>query len=194
MTELSTHSSRRADNQRRSIAEAILDLLRQGGHAAVTTDAVAQMAGVSKATIYKMWKSKSELLTHAASLVLVSPPSVDRGSFREEIEQLLRERAQQYNGELGGHLFAALLGATAQDEDFRAAFAEWVAGQMEANGDAVRRGIARDEVRSDCDPAALSTLIAGPLIYRMVVERGVVDEALIQLVVDSVVAAARPPR
>lgn len=190
--QVKSHASRRADDQRKSIGEAILELLRQGGHAAVTTDAVAQMASVSKATIYKMWSSKSELLIHAASLVLVSPPSVDRGSFRDEIEQLLRERAQQYNGELGGYLFAALLGATAQDEDFRAAFAAWVAGQMEANSDAVRRGIARGEVRTDCDPGAISTLVAGPLIYRMVVERGPVDDALIQMVVDSIVAAAAP--
>lgn len=187
MTHTATGGSRAAQ-QEQAISETVLQLLREGGYAALTTDAVANRAGVSKATIYKTHSSKSELLTAAASLVLSAPTIQDLGSFRAEIEQLLRERAQQYNGEVGGHLFAALLGTTAQDPEFRPAFAEWIKVQQDANVNAVRRGISRGEIRPDCDPKAISTLIAAPLLYRMLVERAPVDEALIGLVIDSVMA------
>lgn len=183
-------TGRRSRDQRQAISTAILSLMREGGHSALTTDAVAHLAGVSKATIYTMWSSKSELLIAAASQVLVSPENVDRGSFRAEIEYILRDRAAQYNAEHEGHLFAALLGATAADPDLRSTFSEWVTEQMDANTAAVRRGIERGEVRPDCDPKAISTLIAGPLIYRMVIERQPVDESLIQLVIESALSAA----
>lgn len=177
------------EEQQRSIAEAILSILRGGGHAALTTDAVAAEAGVSKATIYKMWPNKSQLLIHAASTWLVIFDVPDRGSFREEVRELLRHRAAQYNSEHGGHLFAALVGATAQDPDFHIVFKDWVREQMGANASIIERGIARGELRMDVDPAALGTLIAAPLIFRMVVEGDLVDNALIETVVESLAAA-----
>ena len=175
--------------QQSMIAEAILSLLRTGGHAALTTDAVAATAGVSKATIYKMWPNKSQLLIHAASTWLVIFDVPDRGSFREEVRELLHYRAEQYNSEHGGHLFAALVGATAQDPDFRAVFKDWVREQMGANANIIQRGIERGELRKDFDPNAIGTLIAAPLIYRMVVEGDLVDDALIDAVVESLTFA-----
>lgn len=72
----------------------VIDLLREVGYDRMTIDAVAARAHVSKATIYRRWDGKAELVVAALSdrqVGVHSPP--DTGSLRGDLLELLRATA-----------------------------------------------------------------------------------------------------
>src|ERR1022692_2914324 len=71
-------------------------LLRVAGRAAVSMDAVAERAGVSKATIYRWWPTKETLALDAlyTEWDAARPYSRDTGSLRGDLLALLRPWAR----------------------------------------------------------------------------------------------------
>ncbi|MCM0678409.1 TetR/AcrR family transcriptional regulator [Micromonospora phytophila] len=72
----------------------VIDLLREVGYDRMTIDAVAARARVSKATIYRHWPGKAELVADALRQrhVRVHFPA-DTGSLRGDLLELLRATA-----------------------------------------------------------------------------------------------------
>ena len=52
-----------------AIVEATLELLDQVGYARLSVEAVAARAGVGRATIYRRWPGKQQLVVHAIATV-----------------------------------------------------------------------------------------------------------------------------
>ncbi|MFC4021546.1 TetR/AcrR family transcriptional regulator [Micromonospora sp. GCM10011542] len=72
----------------------VIDLLREVGYDRLTIDAVAARAHVSKATIYRHWDGKAELVAAALRerhVGVHNPP--DTGSLRGDLLELLRATA-----------------------------------------------------------------------------------------------------
>src|SRR6202142_4666186 len=80
----------RSEKARDAILAAAAELLLARGLGAVSMDAVAEQAGVSKATIYRWWPTKETLaldaLYHEWSAV---PAPRDTGSLRGDLLSLL---------------------------------------------------------------------------------------------------------
>jgi len=69
---------------------ALLRLLGEVGYGGLTVDAVAEEAGVGKATIYRRWRTKQDLIVDSISelgSVLTVPQ--DTGSLQEDIRQFM---------------------------------------------------------------------------------------------------------
>ena len=178
--------------RRDSILDAIVELLREGGMAAVTTDAIAARADVSKATIYRNWPNKSEFLVAALERIIQPVDIPDMGSLEAEIRAFLEARHRQYSQPKVNRIFAAIVGASVDDPVLAATFHGWVAGQMSANMRIVQRGIARGEVDPAISLASIATMIAAPLLYRTVWERQAPSDELVETVVTCLVRALRP--
>src|SRR5918995_6372874 len=72
------------------IRAAILRLLAEVGYGALTMDAVAAEAGVGKATIYRRWRTKQDLVVDTISelnAATVTPP--DAGSLEGDLREVL---------------------------------------------------------------------------------------------------------
>jgi AcrR family transcriptional regulator len=84
----------RIERSRAVILEATLDELADVGYGAFTVEGVARRAGVSKATVYRHWDGKLELVTDAVALLkqMVQPPDTD--DHRERIAGMLRGIAE----------------------------------------------------------------------------------------------------
>ncbi|WP_432096592.1 TetR/AcrR family transcriptional regulator [Streptomyces sp. bgisy100] len=69
---------------------AVLDLLREQGYDALTMDAIAARTRSSKATLYRQWKGKPELvataLRHGGPVPLAG---IDTGSLRGDLAEML---------------------------------------------------------------------------------------------------------
>ena len=79
-----------------AILDAGLALWMERGYHAVSIDAVAARAGVSKPTIYRRWPNRQQLLV-AVSQRFVPPGEIgDLGSFHDEVAAFLRNRAELY--------------------------------------------------------------------------------------------------
>ncbi len=183
---------RRLDASRdAAIASAVVEVLGRTGYAGLTMDAVALAAGVGKATIYRRWSSKAELLLSVMDVVGAPVLEVpDTGALREDLIAVLTEVMELLGGP-SGRAIRSLLGAVVDDpvlqEGCRSLpLANWdqawatVVGRAEDRGE-VPTGAGRS-VAAEVGPAvlALRWLVTGrPLDDAVVAE--LVDHAVLPL-------------
>src|SRR3954462_9426969 len=99
----------RAPSRDGVIRAAILRLLADVGYGALTMDAVAAEAGVGKATIYRRWRTKQDLVvdTHA-ELTPEEASAPDSGSLEEDLRLMLRRLVSVINGPVGAATLSLL--------------------------------------------------------------------------------------
>src|ERR671929_141080 len=84
------------------IRAAILRLLADVGYGALTMDAVAAEAGVGKATIYRRWRTKQDLVVDTiAELNRAEALPPDTGSLEEDLRVMLHTIVGVMNGPTG---------------------------------------------------------------------------------------------
>jgi AcrR family transcriptional regulator len=93
------------------------ELLTEVGFDQLTIDAVAERCGISRATIYRRWKDKTELVVAAASLLLQSPPVPETGDLRTDLLEC--GRAFVHSGEKSQRVLVALLVAIPNHPELR---------------------------------------------------------------------------
>ena len=86
----------RSEKARKAILDATAELLLARGLSAVSMDAVAERAGVSKATIYRWWPTKETLALDAlyAEWAAAGPAPRDTGTLRGDLLALLTAMSQ----------------------------------------------------------------------------------------------------
>jgi len=83
--------TRLTPERERELYGAVLDLLTEVGYEALTMDAVAARTRSSKATLYRQWKGKPELVATALRQCKpVSPADIDTGSLVGDLHELVR--------------------------------------------------------------------------------------------------------
>ncbi|MEW1643404.1 MULTISPECIES: TetR/AcrR family transcriptional regulator [unclassified Streptomyces] len=152
MTEVATARRSRITPEREAeLYAAVLDLLREVGYDALTMDAVAARTRSSKATLYRQWGSKAELVVRA---MRHSKPGrvtdVDTGSLRGDMHAMV-VREDDCRMEQNSALMRGLAMATHNNPDLLRAFRElMVEPEMEEFRIVMQRAVDRGEVRADC--------------------------------------------
>jgi AcrR family transcriptional regulator len=72
----------RSERSHLAIVKATLELLVEVGYARITMEEVQRRAGVGKATIYRRWASKEELVKDAIQHFSAELPVPDTGSLK----------------------------------------------------------------------------------------------------------------
>ena len=178
MSETTAESPRRTPGRPRSeashqaIIQATLELLVEGGYGSLTMEAVRTRAGVGKATIYRRWHSKEELVRDAIVFLHDEFDTPDTGSLRGDYDALATlVRASASRG--GASLMPRLLGEAVNDPELFAIFrAHLVEPRRAALRAVLERAVARGEIRKGIDLELLIDLFAGPAVYRMLITGG----------------------
>ncbi|CAM5254228.1 TetR/AcrR family transcriptional regulator [Streptomyces narbonensis] len=175
-----------------SVLKAVVDLVTEQGIGAVTMDAVASRAGVSKPAIYRRWPTKQDLIIAAAEtrIGILSVP--DLGDFRAELRFVLTARLEAYRLPGSDRLIAGLIGAAAEAGAVRGRYAEYTERITSETRRILERGIARGDVGPDTDVRAAATLVAAPLIFRLIGEQEMPDARFVDNLVDLVARAVGP--
>lgn len=187
--------SERAD---RAIVDATLDLLAEVGPSALTVEEVASRAGVGKATIYRRFSGKDELVLE--SLVTLNDDLVDVDdalTTRDALVLLLEQMLSQQASCHWGRILPRVMGhARSHPELFGAIYDAVIEPRRERFRAVLRRGVGRGEIRPDVDVDLAVTLLVGPVLYRSMVAAGGRDPApavTVADVVDTVIAGLRSP-
>jgi AcrR family transcriptional regulator len=177
----------------RAILAATLDLMAENGVHDFRVDDVAGRAGVGKATIYRRYGSKDELVT-AAIAGLVSEITVpDTGRTRADLRALMRSAVQVYRGSLEAAVMPSLVDAMSRDAELARLIRDGYLAQRRAALRAVlERGIARGDLRRDLDIELALDVLGGPLFYRLLITGGPIDEQLAEGVVDLILRGFGP--
>ena len=178
-----------------AIRAAILRVLARSGYAALTMDAVAAEAGVGKATIYRRWRTKGDLVAAAVAsigeTVTVLP---DGGSLEADLRALLRCLVVEVNGP-AGTTTRALLSAMPHEPRLREAIAAGPIGRwLAAFGEVWSRAERRGEVRPGITGTTVAATASALVLQRWLFGAGPVDEAFADQVLADVVLPWSPPR
>lgn len=171
----------RREETDRSIHQAALSILRVGGPAAVTVEAVAAESGVAKTTIYRRYADREAVL-RAALEVAIRPPdepvgSTPRAKIRWALDQVWHQMAEV----LGRGGVSAILADT--HPGFTRLFRRVLTPYTATLVDLIRADMAAGELGRDVDPDTVVSLLIGAYLGELL-RRGRVDEGFSERCVD----------
>ena len=178
----------RGDVREEAILQVTLELLAEVGYDQLTIDGVAARAHCSKATIYRRWQGKAELVITAVRRHSAPPPqpAPGTGSLREDLLAAL----EAMRSSLAGQDTALLLGlmtAMRHDRELAAVVREQVLdSKREVFGAAVARAVARGELPAGASHTLLAEISSAMLLSRLLVTSEPLDAAFAQELVDDV--------
>jgi AcrR family transcriptional regulator len=170
------------------IRAAILRLLADVGYGALTMDAVAAEAGVGKATIYRRWRTKEELVVDTVSDLNAAEAAepTDTGSLDGDLRAMLRSLVGLVNSPAGSAT-QALLSSIQHHPALAQAFRQ---GPMAVWRSAFDVMWVRAEERGEIGPGMSGSLVAeaigAPVVQRWLVNGEPVDDAFADAVVDTI--------
>jgi AcrR family transcriptional regulator len=163
-----TRSGRPRDDAReQAILDAAIDLLAEVGYEAMSIEGVAVRAKASKATIYRRWPGKAELVVEAmrrrSEPVLEDIP--DTGSLRGDLLVLIQRMFASMEG-IDGGLICGLAVAVRTDAQFGRLMASHLHEQKLLSVTAiVTRAQARGELPPGVDAAMLLEVAPGVALF-----------------------------
>ncbi|MEU3219921.1 TetR/AcrR family transcriptional regulator [Streptomyces sp. NPDC006971] len=171
---------------------AVLDLLREVGYDALTMDAVAARTRSSKATLYRQWGSKPQLVARALRQDKpVALASADTGSLRGDFHAAL-DLVDPCQLEKDSALLRGVAHAAHGNPDLLQALRELLLEpEMTGLETMLRRAVERGEVRPD-HPALkyVTHMLIGAYLTRWLIEERPVEHAYLIDYVDSVILPA----
>ena len=176
------------------IVDAALHLLADTGYDALTIEAVAAAAGVGKATVYRRFAGKEQLVIEAVASLTEPPEPVVGAGVRDELVALVEAIRRKSDASLAGKIFPRLVGASVENPELMRRYREQVIDPRRRRFLSVlQRGVDEGLVRPDVDLDHAVDLIVGPMAYRNLIRT---DPApgpdLAARIVDDVLVALAP--
>jgi AcrR family transcriptional regulator len=148
------------------------------GLSGLTMDAVASKAGVSKASIYRRWASKEELLVDVIANLASENPLPDTGHLRDDLVELLHRMKAFLSDIEAGQIFPRMAAEVHAGSELGRRYAEQVILPRRAMlAGMLAEARARGELRHDLDIDVAVDMLIGPIILRMLLGRLVPSEA-----------------
>lgn len=175
----------RSAQAERAIIGAALELFAESGAEGLCIEKVAAKAGVGKATIYRRWRGKEDLLLDAIAAMKWPLPEPKGESVREDLAALLDAMSKESGDPRRTRQFALLLGEGAAYPRLLERYVETV---VEPRRDVVRavlrRGIATGELREETNVEAAVDMLTGAVLARPRAIRERADRGYARRVVD----------
>jgi AcrR family transcriptional regulator len=169
------------ERPRRAALDAVLDLIVERGITGVTTGAVAERARISKATMYRRWRTKDALVAEAIGTLvdreIVIP---DSGTLEGDVRELLAEAVALYSTPRAAALMPEVIAGMARDGALADAVRSgFLAARRDALDRTLQRAASRGELRGDVDHELCLDLFGGVVFYRLLITGGPLDERLV---------------
>ena len=192
MTPTETGTRPRVEGVREmEILEATLEVLADVGYDLLTMDAVATRAKASKATLYRRWNSKPELVVAAVMCHHSDTATIqDTGSLRGDLLA-----AYCGHGGLSDPLARSVLNsvvtAMGRDPEFAEVYRrDFIGPKIAASRAVYERARDRGEVHPDSDLSILGPALAGIVLHRAFLLGEAVTPEMVGHVLDEVILPA----
>ncbi|MFF0432499.1 TetR/AcrR family transcriptional regulator [Streptomyces sp. NPDC004327] len=185
----------RSEAADQAIIDAAVGLLESGIPLAdLSIEKIARTAGVGKATIYRRWAGKEELLIDLLRSVEPPDPVLPGTSVREDLVVMLESMRRRGLVKRTSALLVNVFSQMQMYPKLWDAYHETVImPRRQMSADAIRRGMERGELRADLDLDLVNDLFIGPLLVRTVIRPGAaLEPGLAEQIVDAVLEGLRP--
>lgn len=170
-----------------ALREAALSVLAEVGYRALTMDAVAATARAGKATIYRRWDSKLDLVIDSCNqLVSEHIPAPNTGSLAGDLREFLSAFATFLSGP-AGKAAQALVGEIPHEPELAEAFRKsFLRSQRDVLRTVLDRAAARGEVAEEAPKGMAVELAGAALTYRLMLTGDPLDEPFVDKLVNQV--------
>jgi AcrR family transcriptional regulator len=152
-----------------AILDAALDLFGEVGYEGMTVEAVAARAGVGKATIYRRWSSKDDLIIAAIQEVLTTVELPVLGDVRKTLINMVGGAIAFMNTSTAGSIFPRMAGEVAARTPLGVRYVEAIIGPRRTMVRAIlSQAVADGVLRPNLDIALLADTLVGPIILRKI--------------------------
>lgn len=176
--------SERAD---RAILETALALLAEGGFGRLSVEGVAARAGVGKTTIYRRWKTKTDLVLAAMHALVDQEIRVpDTGSTRSDLVEMVAGVIRAVTRTAGGRILTHLAAESRSDPRLASALRAFWAARRDLTFRVLSRGIERGDLPRDLDLDLTADLLYGAVYSRYLFTGQPLDRGVAERIVDAV--------
>jgi AcrR family transcriptional regulator len=183
----------RSERAERAILDAALELFGESGVSGVCIENVAARAGVGKATIYRRWEGKEDLLLDALALLKSPLPEPGGQSVRADLIAMLAVMCQDAADPVRMRRYALLLGEGEKYPKILQRYKDTVVEpRREMIRSVLRRGIAAGELRPDTDVEVAMFLLMGAVVSRGKHDAEVITPHFAERVVDEMLLGLAP--
>ncbi|MGH3337925.1 MAG: TetR/AcrR family transcriptional regulator [Propionibacteriaceae bacterium] len=187
MSDVVTDSPARNSGREAAICRAALELLAEVGYDRMSMDAVANRARASKATIYRHWPGKYELVLDALRSRGVSEIApIDTGSLRGDLLAVLHAIADGIAGEDIELMAGAVRAMRAAPELANCVRDSLIEDKRDVARVIVDRAIRRRELPAHADPELLHQVAPAMILFQLLICAQPADDPYLEHVVDDV--------
>ncbi|MEV0095286.1 TetR/AcrR family transcriptional regulator [Streptomyces sp. NPDC050738] len=185
----------RSEAVERSIIEAVVNLLEEGAPLTeISIERIARTAGVGKATIYRRWKGKEELLCDVMKAIEPVDPPLPGTSVRDDLVAMLESLRQrglaQRSSALLHNVFAQMKSSPKLWDVYHDTV---VVARREMGRELIARGVAEGAIRADVPIDVLNDILVGPMLLRTVMRPDAeLPEDLSERLVDLALQGLKP--
>jgi AcrR family transcriptional regulator len=168
-----------------AIAAATESVLVGHGYAAVSIDRVAKLAGTTRAAVYRRAKSRGELVIDLLIHRFGVSPAPETGDLRRDIERVQAIQRSFFADAIVRAGLAGLLSDTYAEPALGVVlYDRFLAPRRHSVAAMLSRAADRGQIARVADPARISDILTGPLLFRALVPSiGAIDDALIETTV-----------
>jgi AcrR family transcriptional regulator len=186
------HRPRVEGGREDEILDATVAVVAELGYDRLTMDAVATAAKASKATLYRRWSTKADLVVDAISRAkgCPMPEEVDTGSLRGDLISMSCGEGG-FKDELPMSVIAGLITALHRDADMQKAFRErFLAPRLDVVTKVYERAVQRGEIGPDIDVELLAVTLPAVIVHHAYILGVEPTDELILRVIDNVILPA----
>jgi AcrR family transcriptional regulator len=179
----------RAEAREQAILDAALELLKEVGYDRLSIDALAERARAGKATIYRHWSGKAEIVVEAIRCRKCddfnAPP--DTGSMRGDLLAALNRGRESFTEE-DSSLLIGMVSAMHNDQELAALMRQQITDAKQGLYDEiVSRAIQRGEPVSTGAAQVANEVSSALFFNRVAMGGGEIDEVFILHMVDDII-------
>lgn len=166
-TATKTRGRPRSEDVDSGILESVLDALSQAGVAGVRIERIAANAGVSKASIYRRYESKEELIIAAIQHMRQQVPVVPAtGTARERLLALLSGTRANMSRSRDARVMMAVMNSHEQESDLaHLVYERILQPRRELLRSIITEGMESGEFSASIDIEVMTPLLVGPMLY-----------------------------
>lgn len=177
-----------------AILEVAITILGEVGYDRMTMDMVAVRAKAGKATVYRRWSSKGDMVLDAVTQMKRDQVDLgnlpDTGSLRSDLLALFKPSSVE-ESERKLRALAGLSALLAQEASLAGAASNAIIEPwVKANRALLQKAAARGEIAADAPIETMASIIPSLAAYRSLIERRPVDHAFLVEMIDHLLLPA----